>query len=198
MNIGVLASHEGTVLQAVLDACAAGRIPGQIAIVISNNSGAGALRRASCAGVATAHLSSATHPAADRLDRAIEQSLNRAGVDWVLLAGYMKKLGPRTLARYQGRIINTHPSLLPKYGGRGFYGSRVHQAVLDAGESETGVSVHHVEGDYDTGYVIAQIRVPVQSDDTAVSLEARVKVAERTLLIDTLAQIATEPNTKQA
>jgi phosphoribosylglycinamide formyltransferase-1 len=198
VRIGVLASHEGTVLQAVLDACAAGTIPGQVAIVISNNSRAGALRRATAAGVAVAHLSSATHPDADARDRAIDQALTRCCVDWVLLAGYMKRLGPRTLTHYQGRIINTHPSLLPKYGGRGFYGSRVHEAVLEAGESETGVSVHFVEGDYDTGRLIAQSRVPVEPTDTVATLEDRVKRAERMLLIDTLARFATEPDSKFA
>lgn len=198
MRLAILASHEGTVLQAVLDACAAGELDAQVVVVISNNSTSGALRRAREAGTATAHLSATTHPDAKALDSAITQTLEEAGADWVLLAGYMKKLGPKTLRRYQGRIINTHPSLLPKYGGRGFFGRRVHEAVITSGERETGVSVHLVEADYDSGPVIAQVRIPVERDDTVASLEARVKSAERKLLLDTLAALAAQENTQFA
>src|SRR5215467_9371816 len=98
LRIGVLASHEGTTLQSIIDACADGRINGRVVAVISNNSGSGALRRAAAAGSETFHLSSVTHPTADLLDAAICSALQRASVDVVFLAGYMKRLGPRTLA----------------------------------------------------------------------------------------------------
>lgn len=192
MRLGVLASHEGTTLQAVLDAIAAGRLPARVAVVVSNNGGAGALRRAREAGVPTAHLSSVTHPDPDALDAAISETLAGAGVDVVFLAGYMKKLGPRVLRAYAGRILNTHPSLLPRYGGRGMYGNRVHEAVLAAGDAETGASVHLVDADYDTGPVVAQCRVPVLPGDSVSDLAARVQTEERELVVGTLARMARE------
>src|SRR5262249_11649508 len=158
MNIGVLASHEGTTLQSVLDACADRRIAGRVAVVVSNNSGSGALRRARQAGVADVHLSSSTHPDAGALDSAIRDALQAAKVHLVILAGYMKKLGPLTIEAFKGRILNTHPALLPKFGGKGMYGDRVFDAVIAAGETESGVSIHVVDGDIDTGRVVRQIR----------------------------------------
>jgi len=190
MNIGVLASHEGTTLQAVLDACAAGGIGARVALVISNNAESGALRRARAAGVEALHLSGRTHPAAAALDRAICTALVAHGCDLVLLAGYMKQLGPLTLEAFAGRVLNTHPALLPKFGGRGLYGLHVHRAVLAAGERESGASLHVVEADYDSGPVIAQTRVEVLAGDTAESLAARVQSAERELLVGVLADIA--------
>ena len=185
-RIAVLASHGGSILQAVLDACAAGALPAQVVLVIGNNRDALALRRADRAGVRWRHISGATQPNPEALDRAIAEALQAAGADWVLLAGYMKKLGPKTLGAFPGRILNTHPALLPKHGGQGFYGRRVHQAVLDAGERESGATVHLVEQEYDTGPIIAQARVPVQPDDAVEALEERVKSAERELLVNTL------------
>lgn len=190
MRIAALASHGGSILQAVIDACESGKLPAELSLVISNNSSSGALERARAHGIATAHLSSRSHPDPDLLDEAIEQALVAAGADWVLLSGYMKKLGPRTLSRYRNRIINTHPALLPKYGGQGFYGSKVHEAVIEAGETESGATVHLVDGEYDTGPILAQVRVPVRSGETAETLEERVKEAERKLIVTTLAELA--------
>jgi phosphoribosylglycinamide formyltransferase-1 len=189
MRIGVLASHTGTILQAVLDACERGELNARVALVISNNSNSGALTRAKAAGVPTAHLSAATHPNADRLDDAMVEALNDNNVDWVLLAGYMKKLGPGVLSAYRHRIVNTHPALLPKFSGAGFYGRRVHEAVLAGGERETGASVHLVDEQYDSGPILAQVRVPVRPGDNAEDLEERVKVAERKLVVATLAEL---------
>lgn len=190
MNLAVLASHEGTTLQAVLDACAAGKIAARVALVVSNNAGSGALRRARAAGVEALHLSGATHPDPLDLDRAISSALSQRRVDLVLLAGYMKRLGPVTLEAYAGRILNTHPALLPRFGGQGLYGARVHRAVLAAGERVTGASIHSVDAAYDTGPVLAQVTVPVEAGDTEDTLAARVQQAERALLIEVLADIA--------
>lgn len=191
MRIGALASHEGTTLQAVLDATTSGRLPATVAVVISNNSASGALRRARAAGVEAVQLSSVTHPDPAALDAAILATLRDAGADVVLLAGYMKKLGPAVLAAYKGRILNTHPALLPKFGGQGMYGNNVHAAVLAAGERETGVSIHLVDADYDTGAVLAQCRVPVEAGDDVAARATRVQAREREFLIETLARIAT-------
>jgi phosphoribosylglycinamide formyltransferase-1 len=190
MNIGVLASHEGTTLQAVLDACAAGRIAARVGVVISNNGDSGALRRARAAGVAALHLSTRTHPRPHELDEAIRAALVAHGCELVLLAGYMKLLGERTLGAFAGRVINTHPALLPRHGGRGLYGMHVHHAVLAAGDRESGASVHLVDAEYDTGPVLAQVRVSVEAGDDAERLAARVQRAERELLVGVLADLA--------
>ena len=190
MNIGALASHEGTTLQAVLDACANGDIDGRVALVISNNADAGALRRARAAGVPVAPLSGKTHPDPAALDRAIRDALQAAGIDVVLLAGYMKKLGPLTLGAYAGRVINTHPALLPRHGGQGMYGMHVHRAVIAAGDRDSGVTVHQVEDDYDTGPALAQRQVPVLPGDTPEILAQRVQASERQLLVEVLGALS--------
>ncbi|MGE5833384.1 MAG: phosphoribosylglycinamide formyltransferase [Acidobacteriota bacterium] len=190
LRIGVLASHEGTTLQSIIDGCAQGRINGRVVAVISNNSGSGALRRAAAAGIETFHLSSTTHSSGDSLDRAICDALQRARADVVFLAGYMKRLGPRTLAAFPARILNTHPALLPKFGGQGMFGDRVFEAVLADGESESGASVHLVDAEYDAGTVVRQERVRVLPGDTVESLKARVQACEREVVVKTLAAIA--------
>ena len=191
MNLGVLASHEGTTLQSLIDAFARGRIPGRISVVVSNNGDSGALVKARQAGVQAVHLSSRTHPDPATLDAAIREVLVAAEVDVVFLAGYMKKLGPFVLGTFQGRILNTHPALLPRFGGLGMYGDRVFEAVLEAGEAESGVSIHLVDRDYDTGSIVRQCRVPVLPDDTVDDLRARVRAREKEFVVDTLAAIAT-------
>jgi phosphoribosylglycinamide formyltransferase 1 len=190
MNVGVLASHEGTTLQSLLDACADGRIDGRVAVVVSNNGDSGALRRARQAGVQAVHLSSKTHEAPAALDAAIRDALIAADVDIVFLAGYMKKLGPLVLGAFEGRILNTHPSLLPRFGGPGMYGDRVFEAVLAAGEAESGISIHLVDADYDTGAVVRQCKVPVFQGDSLDDLKSRVRAREKEFVVDTLAQIA--------
>ncbi|HXJ32393.1 MAG TPA: phosphoribosylglycinamide formyltransferase [Candidatus Eisenbacteria bacterium] len=189
MRLAVLASHEGTTLQAVLDAVAEARIAGCVAAVISNNRESAALRRAHAAGVPALHLSSVTHPDAEELDRAILTALADARADLVLLAGYMKKLGPAVLREYGGRIVNTHPALLPKFGGKGMYGDRVHEAVLASGDAETGVSIHLVDADYDTGPVLAQCRVPVLPGDSVADLSTRVRAREKEFVVEVLERI---------
>lgn len=177
-------------MQAILDACAAGELAARVVVVISNNSDSGALRRASAASTQAVHLSSKTQPEPALLDRAITQALDACQVDVVMLAGYMKKLGPELLQRYQGRILNTHPALLPKFGGPGMYGLHVHEAVLRAGETESGSSVHLVDAEYDTGRVLAQAQVPVLPGDTPETLSARVQERERRLVVAVLGQVA--------
>lgn len=191
MNLGVLASHEGTTLQSLFDAFADGRIPGRVSVVVSNNGDAGALRRARQAGIQAVHLSSKTHENPAALDAAIRNVLVAADVDLVFLAGYMKKIGPLVLEAFGGRILNTHPALLPRFGGPGMYGDRVFEAVLEAGETESGVSIHLVDADYDTGAVVRQCRVPVYRADSLADLKARVRVREKEFVVETLAKIAT-------
>jgi len=191
VNLGVLASHGGSILQALLDAADHGIGALKPRVVISNNSGSGAAERALRHHVPFRHLSGKTHPDAVALDQAMAAVLDEHGVDVVLLAGYMKKLGPITLARFGGRVLNTHPALLPRFGGPGMYGAHVHRAVLDAGEPVTGVSVHVVDAEYDQGPVIAQAEVPVLPGDDVDRLRDRVQARERELVVDVLTRIAT-------
>ncbi len=189
LRLGFLSSHGGSNLQAILDAWKEGRLHVEPAVVISNNSGSGAMERARLEGVPALHLSAATHPDPAELDAAIARALEEHGVHLVLLAGYMKLLGPKTLARYRGRILNIHPALLPKYGGQGLYGRSVHAAVLAAGERVTGATVHVVNERYDAGPILAQSEVPVLEGDDADTLAARVLEAEHRLYVETLQRI---------
>ena len=189
MRLAVLASHEGSTLQALIDACAAQTLDAEVVLVVSNNSKAGALRRAVAANIDTRHISIKTHSSEAAANQAIADALSDTKADWVLLLGYMKKMGEAILRPFSGRIINTHPALLPDFGGQGFFGRKVHQAVHAAGVNETGATLHIVGQDYDTGPIIAQIRVPVLSGDDIDAIELRVKTAERKLLVDTLSQI---------
>ena len=124
------------------------------------------------------------------LDAAIRGVLAAADVDVVFLAGYMEKLGPLVLRAFDGRILNTHPALLPRFGGPGMYGDRVFEAVLEAGEAQSGVSIHLVDADYDTGAIVRQCRVPVFRDDSLDDLKARVRAREKEFVVERLGQIA--------
>lgn len=190
MNIGVLASHNGTNLQAMIDACEAKKLNAMVCVVISNNSNSGAADRAKRHKIDFRHLSSATHPDPDSLDTAICDTLDSAKTGIVFLAGYMKKLGNITLEKYKGRILNTHPALLPKFGGKGMYGMNVHRAVIEAREQKSGVSIHIVDAEYDTGPVIAQCGVDVMPGDTPETLRERVMTRERSFVVETLQRIA--------
>jgi phosphoribosylglycinamide formyltransferase-1 len=190
LRIAVLASGSGTTLQSVIDACESGALDAEVVLVVGNNSSSGAAARAKRHGIPFAHLSGRTHPEPEALDSGMAEALAARSPDVVLLAGYMKKLGPHTLKAYRGRVINTHPSLLPKFGGRGMYGGHVHAAVIEAGDAATGVSVHLVDGDYDTGRVLAQRAVSVEDGDDAATLAARVQAVEKPFLVEVLRRIA--------
>ena len=189
MNLGFLASHNGSNMQSVIDACKTGRLKAVPAIVISNNSDSGALARAEREGIPHLHLSTKTHPDAEALDAAILQVLRDHDVELVVLAGYMRKVGTQTLRHYTDRIINIHPALLPKFGGQGMFGLHVHQAVLAAGETETGVTIHLVNDEYDRGQILGQRKVAVLPTDTVETLAARVLETEHAFLVETLQKI---------
>lgn len=189
LNLGFLASHNGSNMQAVVRSCEEGRLGAIPRIVISNNKQSGALQFAQLHAIPCLHLSSASHKDPATLDKAILDALQENKVDLVLLVGYMKLLGPLTIAAYQGRILNIHPALLPKHGGQGMYGIRVHESVIAAAESETGVTIHHVNEQYDRGEIIAQCTVPVVPTDTPQVLAARVLQREHTFLVETLQAI---------
>ena len=186
MNLGLLASHNGSTMQALIDACHSGRLRATPVVVVSNNKESGALARARKANILAFHLSGATHPDPAVLDREIAETLLQHDADLVALAGYMKKIGPAMLAAFPGRIINIHPGLLPEFGGRGMYGRRVHEAVIASGASETGATIHLVDEIYDHGPILAQSAIPVRQGETADSLAARVAEVERRLYVDVI------------
>jgi phosphoribosylglycinamide formyltransferase 1 len=179
-RFGILLSGKGrgSNMQALIDATRDGRIPGEVAAVVSTSPGAPALERAEAAGVRAILLSAAEYPEPGALDHALVETFTSVGAEAICLAGYMRLLGPEFLAAYRDRILNVHPSLLPAFGGTGFYGPRVHQAVLDYGAKVSGVTVQFIEEEYDSGPIILQRAVPVEEDDTAESLAARVLKAE--------------------
>lgn len=181
LNLGVLASGGGSNLQAIMDHCEAGKLDAAVRVVISNHSDSRALARARARGIPAVHLSGKTSPTPEALDRAVLHALRQHGVELVVLAGYMKKLGPETLAAYENKILNIHPALLPSFGGVGMYGFHVHEAVLSSGARVSGPTVHLVNGEYDRGPIVAQRAVPVLEDDTPETLAARVLVEEHAL-----------------
>ncbi len=189
-KVAVLASHAGSNLRALTGASQQPRSAFAIAVVISNNSGSGALAHAGDQGIAHAHLSGTTHPDPAQLDQAMLKILREHAIDLVVTAGYMKKIGPAVLGAYAGRIINIHPALLPRHGGPGMHGQHVHEAVLASGDTISGASVHHVTANYDEGPVIARREVPVLPDDTPKTLASRVLAAEHQLLPDTVQALA--------
>jgi phosphoribosylglycinamide formyltransferase-1 len=190
LRLGFLASHNGTNMQAIIDACRQGRLDAAPCAVISNNSRSGALERARNEGIPYYHLSGKTHPVSEKLDKAILDAFRKNDVNLVILAGYMKKLGPLTLFAYRNRILNIHPALLPKFGGKGMYGENVHKAVLASGDRVSGVTIHIVDAEYDHGHIVAQAEVPVADDDTPDSLAARVLKREHEFFSETLQKIA--------
>ena len=177
-------------MRAVVEACADGRLHARPGVVISNNASSGVLEFAAAAGIPSRRIGGEAFADDAVRDEAILAELRRHDVDLVLLLGYMKLLGPRTTSAYRGRILNTHPALLPRYGGRGMYGARVHEAVLAARDTETGVTVHLVDEEYDHGEIVAQCRVCVEPGDTVETLSARVLEREHVFLVETLQAIA--------
>jgi phosphoribosylglycinamide formyltransferase 1 len=183
LKIGVLLSGRGrgSNLQAILDACASGHIPGQVAVVISTTPDTPALERARAAGVVARFVDPEQPDGPAALDRELAMRLMDAGVELVALSGYLRLLGPEMLRRYPMRIMNVHPSLLPAFGGRGFYGRHVHEAVLESGAKFSGATVQFVDPEYDHGPIILQAVVPVLDDDTPLDLAARVLEQEHRL-----------------
>jgi len=186
MNIAVFASHGGSDLQAIIDTCKQERINAKVCAVISNNSGSFALQRARDNNIPAFHFSLKTIKNPKALEKAILDTLIENNTQIIFLAGYLKKLGTSILKSFRNRVFNIHPSLLPKYGGKGMYGINVHAAVLSAKETETGITIHRVSDEYDKGEVIAQTKVPVEKGDTPEILAARVLMYEHVFIVETL------------
>lgn len=189
MRLGFMASGRGSNVEAIIKSCLSGELNAQPVLVISNHGDAGALELAKHYDLEAFHLSSKTHPDPESLDIAITDAMVEHQIELVVLAGYMRKIGQHLLGRFENRIINIHPSLLPKFGGKGMYGINVHQAVIAAGEQETGATIHLVNAEYDKGKILQQGKVKVLPDDTAESLAKRVLAVEHVLYPDTIKKI---------
>jgi len=192
LRLGVLASGGGTNLQSIIDRTLDGSLSAEVVLVVSNNSNAGALERARRHGIEAMHISAVTEGSPEMVDRRITGEMKKRNVDLVILAGYMKKVGGELLREYEGRVLNIHPALLPKFGGKGMYGMRVHEAVIAAGEKESGPTVHIVDERYDHGPIVAQMKVPVYPDDTPETLQKRVLEKEHEIYPAAIQKIAEE------
>ncbi len=182
IRLGVLISGGGSNLQAIIDAC---RFPildcAEVQVVISNRDDAYGLERAKEAGIEALFLDPMAYPDRAAYFKKIILEMKLRGVDLICLAGFLLKLEPNIVEQFKGRILNIHPALLPKFGGKGMYGHHVHEAVIQAGETESGATVHVVDEEFDHGKIVQQKKVMVLKEDDAKILAARVLQAEHKL-----------------
>jgi phosphoribosylglycinamide formyltransferase-1 len=178
-RIGVLASTKGTDLQAIIDEMKVGKMPGiELSIVLSNKENAYALKRAKDQGF-HAEFVNPNGKSREEYDRELLRIFQKHDVNLIVLIGYMRILTSEFVKKFSGKIINVHPALLPKFGGKDFYGSNVHEAVLAAGEKETGMTIHYVDEGVDTGKIILQKTCPVEGQDTPETLKDKVQELEK-------------------
>ncbi len=188
LKLGFLASRNGSAMRAVVAAIEAGRLEAQARLAVSNNKRAPALAFAAEHGVPTLCIPTQADP--DAADARLRDALQGAGVELIVLSGYLRRLGPLTLARYRNRILNIHPGPLPAFGGHGMYGRAVHEAVIAAGARQSEICIHLVDEEYDRGPVLARRAVPVAPGETPEQLEARVTALEPAFFVDALQNIA--------
>ena len=195
-NIAVMVSGGGTNLQALIDAEKAGKIPhGKITLVVASNDSAYALKRAENNGIEAVVVKRKAYENQDAFDKAIVETLHAHNIDMVVLAGYLSILGETVIQAYRDRIINIHPSLIPSFCGKGFYGLKVHEAALARGVKVTGATVHLVNEIPDGGRILKQKAVYIEDGDTAETLQRRVmEQAEWILLPEACEDIAKQFN----
>ncbi len=185
----VFASGSGSDFQSVIDGVESGLIDGKIELLVASKPDIYAVKRAEAAGIPCAVFRKADYPSAESMYDALIPQLTERKIDLIILAGYLTVLTPNIVSAFRGRIINIHPSLIPAYCGDGYYGMRVHRAVIENGEKFSGATVHYVDEGTDTGEIIAQERVPVYESDTPETLQARVLELEHRLLPETVAKL---------
>lgn len=183
MKIGVLISGGGTNLQAIIDAIESGQIDGKIGLIISNRKDAYGLVRGKNAGIESLYMDSKDHDYMS-YSRKIMEEFQKRDIDLIVLAGFLKVLSEDFIDHYRNRIINIHPSLIPAFSGKGYYGERIHKEVLEYGVKYTGATVHFVDEGTDTGPIILQEVLEVHEDDSVESLKDRVLEVEHRLLVE--------------
>ena len=186
LRLGVLVSGGGSNLQSIIDNCESGYLPADVVIVISSKEGAYALERAKKHNIPSTVIIPKNYKNREEYEDEMIKILNSYNVDLVILAGYIKVLSPKLVRAFQGRIMNIHPTLIPSFCGEGYYGKKVHKAVLDYGAKITGVTVHFVDEGADTGPIILQRAVNVKEDDTPETLAARVLEQEHKIYPDAI------------
>ena len=188
LKLAFLASRNGSAFRAAVEAARAGRLAADLVLLVSNSAKAPALDFARERGIACEVIPTAADPEA--ADQALAGTLAASGADWVVLSGYLRRIGPAVLARFADRILNIHPGPLPAFGGEGMYGRRVHEAVIAAGVPQSEVTIHLVDGEYDHGRVLGRWPVPVEAGDTPQALEQRVTALEPEVMTRTLIDLA--------
>lgn len=189
-HLVVFASGNGSTLQAIIDSINNHELEAQIDLVVSDNPNAYALKRAEADNIATYIIQNKNFA---QRDLELSNVLSKYTINLIVLAGYLKMIGPNLLEKYT--IINTHPSLLPKYGGKGMHGMHVHEAVIAAQEKYSGATIHFVNQEYDKGNIISQTKVEVLPSDTADTLSQKVQAAEKIQLIQVLNDFVREMGT---
>ncbi|BEP28418.1 phosphoribosylglycinamide formyltransferase [Helicovermis profundi] len=188
-RIAVFISGSGTNLQQIIDNTENKNIDGKIVLVISDRKNAFGLERAENANIETLYIGKAKFIDVNERDKFIENKLKEYDVDLLVLAGFLSILPKTIINNYDKKIINIHPSLIPKYSGKGFYGDKVHKAVLENHDKLTGVTVHYVDEGIDSGQIIEQVKIEVKDDDTLDSLTQKVHKVEHKLIVKVIKEI---------
>lgn len=191
-KIGILASYNGSGFETIQKAIEDGILNAKVEVIITNNSNAGVLEKASKYGIKSFVINKNLFPS-ENLDLKIAQTLKEFECDYIFLSGYMKKIEENLLKTFPNKIINTHPAILPSiYGGAGMYGSFVHEAVIKNGEKKSGVTIHYVNENYDEGEKILIKELELEKDETAQTLENRIKELEKTAIVEAFKKVLEE------
>lgn len=188
IKIGILSSHNGSGYKTIHNACEKGILDAQVAVVISNNSEAKVLKTAAKNSTANFIINQKLFPNED-LDEKITNIMKDYGCDYIFLSGYMKKIEKNLITTFKNKIINSHPAILPNFGGKGMYGRYVHEAVIQSKETISGVTIHFVNENYDEGEYILQKSLILCENETVDSLEEKIKNLEAISIIESLQKI---------
>lgn len=192
LKLAVFASGSGTNFQAILDAVESGRLKARVSVLFSNNKDAFAIERAGRLSIPSIDISKKLFRDEQERESYIASKLEENEIDMIVLAGYLGIISPGIVRKFRNRIINIHPSLLPRHSGKGYHGMKVHESVIASGETESGATVHFVDEGIDTGEVIKQRIIHVMPEDSPSTLAARVLEVEHELLVDVLVEFAQE------
>lgn len=187
-RIGILSSHNGSGFETIQKACENKILNAQVILVISNNSNAKVIDKAKKNNVPNFIINDKKFPK-ENLDKKITDLMKEFNIDYIFLSGYMKKIEDNLIKNFKNRIINSHPALLPKFGGKGMYGSFVHKAVIDSKEKESGCTIHFVNENYDEGEYILQEKISLAKDENLESLEKKIKKLESETIIKALQKL---------
>lgn len=187
-RIGILSSHNGSGFETIQKACEEKVLDAQVVLVISNNTEAKVLQKATHYNIPNFIINAKKYPD-ENLDEKITNLMEEFKVDYIFLSGYMKKIEKNLVTTYENKIINSHPALLPKFGGKGMFGSNVHKAVVESQEKESGCTIHFVNENYDEGEYILQNKISLEENETAETLETKIKELESITIIQALKNV---------